>query len=375
MIPAAARWANAIVLVAALGLGCAFAPTQPVDRAGANRDYAEALRLASDRPEAGVVALEGFLRNHPRSSLADDAALRLAELQVASGARVAATRTLERTLRQHPAGDKSDASRLLLAQLLGDRGLPRQAYRHASRIRLTRLDPPARRGALRLLVDLSRANGETVDQLRWLARAQADAADERSRSSAAAEMNSALAALDAAALERVAEQLGSRVPAARVRLRQAELAIARGDEDLARRTIALARRLPLGPSDAEYLASVEAQLAGGEAQRLLRYSALAPVAQPGGGRARGTLGVVLPLSGRYASYGEATLKGILLATGHFDARDQRPSNGAAARPPSGIRLLIRDTGGDPARAAAATRELAARAEVSAVLGPMLAGGK
>jgi ABC-type branched-subunit amino acid transport system substrate-binding protein len=73
--------------------------------------------------------------------------------------------------------------------------------------------------------------------------------------------------------------------------------------------------------------------------------------------------VVLPLSGRYARYGEATLQGILLATGHFDPEQRRPS---------GIRLIIRDTGGDPARAAAAVRELAASSEVSAVLGPMLA---
>ena len=60
----------------------------------------------------------------------------------------------------------------------------------------------------------------------------------------------------------------------------------------------------------------------------------------------------------------ATLQGILLATGHFDARED-------ARP-SGIRLLVRDTAGVPDRAAAAVRELGSRSEVTAILGPMLA---
>lgn len=348
-----------------LALGCAGGPIQRFDGSEVKREYAEALRLAGTEPAAGRAALERFLRSHPQSDLADDAGLRLAELQVAAGARVAATRTLERVIKRQPSGDRTDSARLLLARLLADRGLPRQAYRQASKIRLDQLDAPARRDTLRLLVELARDNRDTVAQLRWLARLQADAESEARLAATDSEIRSVLNALDAAELDAVAEQLGRRVPAARVRLRQAELAFAAGELEAANDALERARQLPLGRSDAAYLTAVERRLAGGEAQRLLGYSPLAPTpGTPVLGRASGTLGVVLPLTGRYASYGEATFQGILLATGHFDAsRQGRPSD---------IRLLVRDTGGDPARAAAAIRELAGRSEVSAILGPMLA---
>jgi ABC-type branched-subunit amino acid transport system substrate-binding protein len=80
--------------------------------------------------------------------------------------------------------------------------------------------------------------------------------------------------------------------------------------------------------------------------------------------ADGNIGVVLPLTGKFAPIGEETLRGILLAAGAFDAgvpMEDRPR----------IRISVRDSGGSPPRAAAAVRDLALQQSVSAIIGPLL----
>jgi len=86
--------------------------------------------------------------------------------------------------------------------------------------------------------------------------------------------------------------------------------------------------------------------------------------QPDPTTTAGTLGVVLPLSGSFATYGEESLLGILLAAGVFEAT---PS-GARSQ----IRLLVRDSGGNAAGAARGVRSLAQEPGLLAIIGPLLA---
>lgn len=72
------------------------------------------------------------------------------------------------------------------------------------------------------------------------------------------------------------------------------------------------------------------------------------------------IGVMLPLSGRYAPFGEGVRQGLELA------RTAMPS----AVP---VRFLYRDSAGDGASAARLVAELAARPEVLAVIGPLTSG--
>jgi ABC-type branched-subunit amino acid transport system substrate-binding protein len=71
------------------------------------------------------------------------------------------------------------------------------------------------------------------------------------------------------------------------------------------------------------------------------------------------IGVLLPLSGRYRSFGESCLRGIRLALGAVG--DRMPV----------VRTVILDSGGEPAQAASAYQQLATDAGISSVLGPML----
>lgn len=72
------------------------------------------------------------------------------------------------------------------------------------------------------------------------------------------------------------------------------------------------------------------------------------------------IGVILPLSGRYAPFGEGIRQGLELA------RSAMPS----AMP---VRFLYRDSAGDGASAARLVADLAARPEVLAVIGPLTSG--
>ena len=333
------------------------------------RAYAEALRLASKDPRAGATALSAFVQEHPQSPLADDAALELAALGMRLGKPDAAARQLEWVLREHPNGDQSDRARLALAKLEQGRGELSRARATARRIRLANLSPVERREAERLLAELASAAHDPADQLRWLAELASDPGPGADGAALEAQIDAVMAALPPDALDGVAAALGRRAIAARVRLAQADRALAAGDRAGAERALEQARRLPLAPRDADQLVGLERKLAAKPAAATL---ALVASESPFAGAdadpfvaTRGletTLGVALPLSGPGAAYAEEALQGILLAAGLFDA--EQPGR-------RGPRLVIRDTRGQAAAAAAAVNELAAEPGLLAILGPLL----
>jgi len=76
--------------------------------------------------------------------------------------------------------------------------------------------------------------------------------------------------------------------------------------------------------------------------------------------ARGRIGCLLPLSGPFAIYGRETLNGIQMGTATWLSGPDEPE----------IELIIRDTGGDEARAVRAVEELAQNERVLALIGPL-----
>jgi branched-chain amino acid transport system substrate-binding protein len=350
-------------LLAALVLVCAC-QTGRVSESD-RQAYNAALRTLAQSEAAGDAALRDFVAERPKSPLADDAALRLAESRIEAGDDDEAVRRLGWVLRNHPNGDKADAARIVLARLQRARGHVAVAYRTAQDIRFSLLESGRRAEAHRLLADLAGEAGDRPARLRWLAQLRGDQQNEADVAHVDGELEAAIATLSADELELAARELDRAVPAGRVRLRQAELAYAVGDAEGAARWLARASELPLTPADAERLAAFEAVVRGG------------PAPGDGGGssfldatRARGTIGVVLPLSGELASAGQGTLDGILLASGVLDGG--QPGSAEVAAPGAGLRLRVRDTAGVPDRAAAAVRELGGDPNVLAVLGPLTA---
>jgi ABC-type branched-subunit amino acid transport system substrate-binding protein len=355
------------VFAAALCLACAGGPGGVSARGEDQREWAEAMRLASADPKLGAEALAAFVREHPKSKLADDAGVRLAEMNVAKGDAATAARQLEWVVANHPSGDQSDRARLALAKLESARGEPARARATARKIRIAKLAPPERREAQRLLADLAGEQADPADQLRWLGDLAADPGP--GASTVDVDIDAVVAALPADTLDDVASALGRRPIAARVRLAQGERALATGDREGAERALSAARRLPLAPPDAEALVRLETRLARKPSASAL---SLLESANPWEGAPRDpfvstaaldvTLGVALPLSGPAASFGEEALQGVLLAAGAFAGPGELRA---------GPRVVIRDTRGQPAEAAAAVRALAAEPGLLAIVGTLL----
>ncbi len=334
------------------------------------REYTQALALLGADRSGGIEALRLFVDRHPRSHLADDASLRLGELALEERRENDALQHLSWLVRRHPKGDRSDPARILLARLQSARGHPASAYRTAAKIRFSLLDAEERRQAHRLLAELAAENGDHAAQLRWLSRVRSDQPDEETAAQIDVEIEQLLVTMDPEDLAAAADQLGKRVPAARVRLRQAELALATGDSAAAEAAIARAFALSLTDADASRLAALETALRDGIGPRSDLLAALPGIddvrleRRPDPTQISGTLGVVLPLSGPFASYGEESLLGILLAVEIFDS--------AASDARSRVRVLVRDSGGSAAGAARGVRSLAEEPDLLAIVGPLLA---
>jgi ABC-type branched-subunit amino acid transport system substrate-binding protein/predicted negative regulator of RcsB-dependent stress response len=345
----------------ALGLACAT-PQVTEEEQGA---YDEAVSVLSEEPQEGARRLETFIRVYPRSPLAEQAAWLRYRLALNAEDRARAVFWLGWLVRNYPEGERSDEARVKLARLhaqTGDREMARRLLRD---LRIGRLSPDRRRLAYRLLAEISESDAERVQ---WLAAARAVAGESNVSVEALelmdAEITRVVDGLSLLELQSALELLDSRPPSGRVALRLAEASMDRGVFEDAADDLRLATDLDLGISDRDLLEELALRMefyeAGrGERELLPSFVDVAAQPVPESGPARGTLGVVLPLSGAYASYGEDSLRGVLLAAGVFDG----------TRNPE-LRVVVRDSQGDPLRAALAVRDLAQLEGVSAIVGPL-----
>jgi len=399
-----------ILITAALlwSAGCAGPGSAPTPVTDAQRAaYESALQAAgSGRPGAGA-ALEAFLTDHPSSPMADDAALRLAELAFRDGREEDGLRWLGTIVTRYPTSDREPTARLRLAEHEYARDRRSAARGLLDPVDVRRLSEPDRRAALRLRASLSRT---PVERMAAFARLQSAVREEarRSRRDPAAqaaleaeaqkverEIDALIAGAADAELEAMLDQAGRRDPAGAIAYERARRAVEAEPVEAAREWLGRAERTAGSDAARERVRRLEARLdaranaeggatAAAELESLRELSQYTRVDTRG---AKGTLGVVLPLSGDFAEFGEASLRGILLAAGVFETGDAIALDGAVdsgvdaasgalggIEPDRGdgpdVRLVVRDTGGDPARAAEAVRELAGREDVLAIVGPI-----
>lgn len=352
------------VIVLVLGLGCATQgpPAGPPATEDDKRAYAAALATLADDPAATQRKLEAFLAQRPQSPLADDAAVRLGEIAAAQGDVDTALRRYGWVEQNHPNGDRVDAARVAMARIELSRGNQAAAASRMRRVRLSRLSSTERRVALRVFAD---STNDPVEKLRWLAQVRGAETDEDALALVDVEIDEQLPPLGRQDLVRAADQIGREIPSGRLLLEAADRSLDAGDLDAAKPLVQRASRLPLAPAYRARLATVSERLRLQE-EGPVDAAALPTLAEalsrpvPSADGAVGTLGVVLPLSGRFARFGEESLQGVLLAAGVF------------GNTPGGrrVRVLVRDTAGRPDRAARAVEELAAEGVV-AIVGPLL----
>lgn len=366
----------AALLLTALVVACQSPPDRRVASPAEQAAYAEALSPLPQDPEAAGKRLEAFLDEYPQSPLADDVGEKLAAIELQQGRRGAAEDWLRWVLREHPDGDRAEAARIALAGIARDRGDLDEARRLFAGARFDRMDAAQRAVAYRLLSSLATSD---LDRARWLAELYRVTEGDIARARVESELDGSLAQLSMGPMERLAHQLGDRAPAARVQLRLAERALDAGDLDDARRRLERADALPQSERDEGLRREIARRMSLRDqlatAGVLPTFAEVSNLPAPRTDGAIGTLGVVLPLSGAFARYGEESLRGILLAAGIFDEIESaRARDGDLAARPGGsrIRLEVRDSAGSPEQAAKAVQELAGMDDVVAIVGPLLA---
>jgi ABC-type branched-subunit amino acid transport system substrate-binding protein len=329
------------------------------------RAYEAAQAELARQPAAGRAALARFVESWPDSALADSARVQLGDLALAKGDAQEAQALYQAVLRRAPRSREADAARVRLARTALARGDPRTARDTLARVRLSQLEPGDRRDALRTQADAAEGDAQRVQ---WLSKLRAETREAAESEAIDAQIEVALARLSEPELARLQKELGDAPPAASVALARAERALDAGDVDAAGDALERAESLPLAPAQSARLAAVRERLQGRKAAQehgapLPDFGAAEAQGVPDTRSARGALGVVLPLSGPYAPFGEESLRGVLLAAGIF---------GAAAEPgDEPLRIVVRDSQGQPALAADAVRELAGDSEIAAIVGPLV----
>ncbi|MFQ5416408.1 MAG: penicillin-binding protein activator [Myxococcota bacterium] len=361
----AALCAAALLLFACAGSsGISRVPVSEEER----RAYHAARSLAESDLAGAERGFAAFVQRWPRSSLLPKAQMRLGDLALAREAPDEALVWYERLVDDHPRDELADAARRSIAEIERARGDPAAATQALGRVRVSRLKSEDKRTAYRLLAS---AAPDPVAKLRWLARLRVIEPEEQGVAFIDVEIDELVAGLDEDSVDRAVDQIGREIPSARLLLQRASLALDAGDVEGAEKAWKRAASYPETPGTArarELMGErIVLALAGGAApQQLPTFAEVAGAGLPQTSLARGTLGVVLPLSGRFARFGEEALNGVLLAAGVFDELSDERSRAAA-------HLVIRDSAGRPERAAAAVRELALDDSVSAIIGPLLKG--
>ncbi|MCH2170649.1 ABC transporter substrate-binding protein [Myxococcota bacterium] len=354
-------------------------------------------------PELAKREFESFVDRWPGSSLAAAAGMRLGMLEFDRDQRDQALTWFLYVVREFPRSEYAEEARVRAATLYYAQGDSEAAAALMSRARFSQMTSDQRRAALRVMVSIAKND---VAALRWLSRLRAEEIEEDRVILVDSEIDRTVRRLPSDELVSAADQIGNAVPAARILLVAAERALDQGDLERAEELMDRAARLPLASVYAPRLVGVTERLRLSSAHpgQFDSLPGLDEVPPPDTEGASGTLGVVLPLTGPYASFGQKSLQGVQLAARLFDEVGElgsderfriepqfegeedlpsvelgpdgmleRPGKRTEAEPAvrEGIRLLIRDSQGRPELAAAAVQELAAHEDVSAIVGPLV----
>ena len=393
----------AVVVLGLLAAACTLpgfapAPIPPEQRA----QYDAAMGNLPSNPAAATEALQTFLATYPRSQLADDAMEQLSQLAFAKDRQEEGIRLLGQIITEYPRGDRAPTARLRLAEIEFGRDRRTVARRLLDPLDIEKLTPPEQNAALRLGISLARTPVERMETLTRLRNALQRESDVRTEAGDAsdesaeqiAKLDREIAALIASAaspeLEEMMRGLRSRPPAPAIALELSIRALDSGQLKLASRRIDRASSLVSRDLDEAQLRLLTERLVllleAAEADaELPALREISKHARPRTKGAEGTVGVVLPLSGDFAAYGQESLRGILMAASLFDGSAGGGTGKAASATAEsvwsgeddadpaderGIRLVVRDSQGDPVKAAAFVRELADDSEVLAIVGPI-----
>lgn len=386
-----------LVIVAAAGLAgfalsCAGTGREAND--AETKQYRAAANVAKQDPKEGARLFIEFLNATPQSSLADDAAAQLADLALQDGDEQGAMGWLHLIVRDYPREPNADRARVLLAGMEAREGRNVEARRLLTKVRFAKLTPAEARLAYRLFADLS---DDPVDRLNWQVRERSAVIEELKDADYESpvlgggvedlerEIVTSVDGFSDEDLNRAVRLLRGELPSGRILLLLSRRALQRGDFTAASQFFDRAESQVFMTGDEALFDEVVLALELRE--RIVEdggvmpsFEDVAAMPQPVYENVGGVIGVVLPLSGRFARYGEQSLNGIVAAAKIFgietevsprEQGDSLDGDREEQEDKNRIRLVIRDSEGLPEAAALAVESLAAEEDLIAIVGPLL----
>lgn len=280
--------------------------------------------LDQKRPEQAQGLLESFLLREPAAPEADQARYQLALAQLAQGNTQDAGPALETLVERMPTADEKRAAALQLAEQLTQKHEPGEAARYLSRALELTDEGPEQQTLRQRLLDLVDREVSFTDVRR-------------------------LKELEAKPGTFLDELLSFKLARIHVHLRDYPAASEAAEQYLA--------RYPSG----RFAEEAKDLVAGLRARVEVKPT---------------TIGAILPLSGTYKSYGQRALTALKLGLGlQVDrSRYKGDDDGVAVRlsdTRGKLRILVRDSKGDPALAASQVEQLVEHDHVMAIVGDIL----
>ncbi len=320
-------------------LGTAPPPSEPV-----SPQAAQELALAEQAFRQGNldVAAEAYahvVRAYPGSVAATKALLRQGEIEFQKKRYDQAVSRFQEAASRAPLGPEGRDARLWLLRCYVKVGRFNDAVESGRSLMSFLTEKTQQAEASGLVGDANAGLGRHIEAVRWYARAYPLTSGQTS-AELASKATPEVMYLDRESVAALLAEYPDRFPYLLLQTRAVDLEMGSGQLDSARKRLqGLLAKAPTDPL-AETWRSMSAKL-----RTLMDVDMKA-------------VGCLLPLSGRYKGYGDRVLRGIGMAAQGSGGGD------------SGIRLVVNDSGDDPATAAAAVRELALTEKVAAIIGPL-----
>lgn len=299
-----------------------------------------ALQKAVDQYRSGqlndaAVLLRGFVISNPDSMLVDQAYYYLASINAEQGDPATAINYLDKISAQ----GQSPATRLLHSELLLQRGEATRVVEQLLQLQTDSWTLPERQARFLSLAEGLTLLEEPHKALYFYQQALVTEGSETPREALARIYTLMNAHFNEADLAEAAFMYQNKPVAYLAMLQLGWRALAEGQRGLAQEWVSAAMMSPAGFAYREEAMALQAQLS--DPTQLQR-----------------AIGVLLPLSGRYAAFGERVQRGMELALEAF-------------RPDIPVRFIFRDTTGDEAVAAQQVTELAISDRVIGIAGPLV----
>ncbi len=289
--------------------------------------------------------LDAFIAMHPESDYADDALLEQARIQIFEGESRKAVSILKKLLHDFPTSHLKKRANLELERIYSSQKKWRECIEAGENVLILDPLPDERVDALSMMAVCRFRKKDRMEAVDDAIKASLLSASEEAHLKASRALELIAAELKDRELEIVMSQSDGSEPYGIIAMVRLEKDIERGyDAEAMTALMDLLVHYPDQIPD-ERIQKVYASLR----DRLFVQT--------------NTVGAVLPLSGRFAVYGQKALQGIQAALGFLAVPQD-------AQPATNFNLVVKDSGADPIQAAQAVRDLSENEQVITIIGPI-----